>query len=210
MRLDSFNDRLSAKELLDISQEISKDFSPVFETKIVRPKPDTTSKLSRKELFEISEDISRKFQFPAVSVTQSNTLVLLPVDPSSMYAYWDVATETVDITEKTPKSQLTLRVYDAPQQDRSAVKKSWQDMPIQDKQRQQKIRLPVLMDNTAYSVAIGEHHSDGRFITFVHSNPVDAYPANTRPYQSLAHESGLQTKSKNTDKNASGLGSHQS
>ncbi|WP_394752148.1 DUF4912 domain-containing protein [Crenothrix sp.] len=210
MRPDNFNDRLSASQLLAISQEISEHFSPIFETTIAKSKPKTTSKLSRTELLEISEDISRKFQFPVASLAQSNTLVLLPVDPASMYAYWNFSQETANIPEKTAPIPLTLRVYSAPKQIGSVVKKSWQDMPIQAGQTRQKIPLPVLTHNSAYSVAIGEHRSDGRFITFVHSTLANTYPANTMTYHKVTPETALQAQSKNTAKNTSGSGSRHS
>jgi hypothetical protein len=211
MRLDNFNDRLSAKELLDISQEISKHFSPVFETKIAETKiaRGPAIKLSAKELFDISEEISREFT-PDSSLAHGAKLVLLAVDPGHLHAYWHGVKEQADISPTRPepeKLQLTLRLYDwSEPADTSSKTVAWHDIGVQDEQTQHKIPLPLLTHNTAYSAAIGECHPDGHFVSFVHSNLVDAYSNNSVPCQSRVHTATLQAKPENADKNASGLG----
>ena len=133
--------KLSPKEMLEISQEINREFAPEFSSK--KPEPASQHKLSPKELFEISEEIRLDFAPKASNNTQE--LVLLPVDPDHLYAYWNLGDDKLNTTQKNDSgNQLTLRIYPEPNKNTDKLKtKSWFDVAIDSAQAQQKVILPM-------------------------------------------------------------------
>src|ERR1035437_8410992 len=77
---------LSAKEMLEISQEINRNFTPYFSSCI----PDLIENisLSPMELLDIGEEIGRDYA-PKVSYSIPE-VTLLPVDPGSLFVYWNL------------------------------------------------------------------------------------------------------------------------
>ena len=64
-------------------------------------------------MFEISEEIRQDFAPKASNNTQE--LVLLPVDPDHLYAYWNLGDDKLNTTQKNDSgNQLTLRIYPEP------------------------------------------------------------------------------------------------
>ena len=160
--------KLSQEEILEISQEINRDFAPGFFIK----KPETASqhKLSPKEMFDISKEISRDFAPEALNNTQE--LVILPVDPNNLYVYWNLGDNELNSTQKNDSgNQLILRIYSEPNKDTdSAEKKSCFDIAIDSAQSQQKVFLPMRTPQTTYSATIGKRHSDNSLAPFASSN----------------------------------------
>ena len=77
---------LSAREVLEISQEISRNFTPCFSSGM--PELVEKIRLSPKELLDIGDEIGRSFA-PKASYNIPE-VILLPVDPGHLYAYWNL------------------------------------------------------------------------------------------------------------------------
>lgn len=164
---------LSAKEMLEISQEITRNFTPCFSSRM--PELVEKIRLSPKELLDISEKIGRDFA-PKPSSPKAPELTLLPVDPGHLYAYWNLGKSRENaIADNSNKEQLTLRIYSQPDEqkadDETAV---WFDVAIDCAITHQQISLPTAVDDMAYSAAIGKCYADDNFIEFVHSNIIHA------------------------------------
>jgi hypothetical protein len=175
---------LSAKEMLEISQEITRNFTPCFSSRM----PDLVEKvrLSPKELLDISEEIGRDFA-PKPSSHNAPELMLLPVDPGHLHAYWslDVRTEKA---APDHEEQLTLRIYSQPDEQKADTAVSaWFDIAIDNAIAHQQIALPATVDDTAYSAAIGKSCADDSFIEFIHSNIVHAPHGQTAWHYDATH-----------------------
>ncbi|MGZ5030840.1 MAG: DUF4912 domain-containing protein [Methylobacter sp.] len=159
---------LSAKELLEISQEISRDFTPCFSSGM--PELVEKIRLSPQELLEIGEMIGRDFA-PKASYPIPE-VVLLPVDPGHLYAYWDLGeTPEIPAHDHDSQDQLTLRIYSQPEDEQAAPETTaWFDIPIDSPNTRQQVSLPSPVDDTVYSAAIGKYCEDNGFIAFAHSN----------------------------------------
>jgi hypothetical protein len=162
---------LSAKEMLEISQEITRNFAPCFSSRM--PELVEKVRLSPKELLDISEEIGRDFA-PKPSSYNVPELTLLPVDPGHLHAYWHLQ-ESAEKSVSDNDEQLTLRVYSQPdEQNADAEATVWFDIAIDSSTANQQVALPAAIDDTAYSAAIGKCRADDSFIEFVHSNVVHA------------------------------------
>ena len=160
--------KLSQEEMLEISQEINHEFAPNFSTAI--PSPGYHPKISAKEMFEISEEIRQDFAPRASNNTLG--LVLLPVDPDHLYAYWSLGDDKLNGIQKYDfTNQLTLRIFPLPKKNKAITNtKSWFDVAIDSAQAQQKISLPLRAHETAYSATIGNRYPDNSLVPFVSSN----------------------------------------
>jgi hypothetical protein len=171
--------RLSSEEILEISQEINREFTPVFSTKMVSPTHQQA--FSLKEMLEISEEISRDFAPIASNNTQE--LVLLPVDPDHLYVYWNPAQDKLnDIQKIASGHQLTLRIYTESGTNTNTNKpKPYFDVAINDTQVQQNIVIPVRTHDTAYFATIGNRHHDNNLTPFARSNITHALSGKVMP-----------------------------
>lgn len=160
--------KLSPEEMLEISQEINQEFAPEFSSGISNP--GYLHKLSPEEMFEISEEIRKDFAPRASSNTQE--LVLLPVDPDHLYAYWNLGDDKLDTIQKNDSSnQLTLRIYPHSTKNKAVTNtKPWFDIAIDSPRAQQKISLPMRTHETGYSATIGNRYQDNSLVPFISSN----------------------------------------
>jgi hypothetical protein len=189
---------LSAQELLEISQAISRDFTPCFSSGM--PELVEKIRLSAQELLEIGEEIGRDFA-PKASC-QIAEVVLLPVDPGHLYAYWDLGeNQDIPAPDNGCQEQLTLRIYSQPEAEQAAPETAaWFDIPIDSPNTRQQVPLPSPVDDMAYSAAIGKYCEDDGFIAFAHSSLIHSHHVRSAWQQS--HESS----SNSLGKNASGQG----
>jgi hypothetical protein len=208
--------RLSANEMLGISQEISRDFTPCFLSLV--PEPAEKIRLSSKELLDIGEEIGRDFApklscnapevmsgYPArhpsgkCKSVPDRFVMLLPVDPGHLYAYWNLGeNREIFSPANDDNDQLTLRVYSQPEEESAASETaSWFDVAIGRSMTHQQVSLPNLADHMVYSAAIGQRAADHGFIEFAHSNVIHAHGGQTAWHQDPTYGS---------NKNASGLG----
>jgi hypothetical protein len=170
---------LSPKELLEISQEINREFAP--SSVMDSPELDAEIKLSPKELFDISEEIRQDFAPRASDNPQE--LVLLPVDPDHLYAYWNLGEDKPDTTPTIDSgNQLTLRIHSEPNKNSDITEtKSWFDVAVDSPQAQQQVFLPMRTDETAYSATIGKHYPDNSLAPFFQSNITHVPPGKVIP-----------------------------
>jgi hypothetical protein len=154
---------LSPKDMLEISQEISRDFTPYFFSGASVSAG--SIRLTPKELLDIGQEISR--DFAPTPTYNALKLMLLPVDPGHLYAYWHLGDSRPD------GSQLTLRVYpqDNPQKTADDAV-SWFDVALDSPNTQQQVTIPDQVDGVAYSAAIGKSDADNSFAAIVHSNGI--------------------------------------
>lgn len=172
---------LSPKEMLEISQEITQEFAPDFSIK--PPKPAVQYALSSAEMLEISEEI--RLDFAPKAANNAQELVLLPVDPDHLYAYWNLGDEKLPPPPKTdPKNQLTLRVYPEPRKDAGITETtSWFDVAVADSRAQQSVFLSMRSHEAAYHAAIGKRSSDDSLSPFACSNITHVPPGKLIPNQ---------------------------
>jgi hypothetical protein len=133
-----------------------------------------SSTLSRQELLEVSQNISLYFA-PRIS-SSIKKLVLLPIDPQHLYAYWslgDVQNEALSLS-KTCHDKV-LRIYS--QEVRGDVVKSKPvvDFKLQESQAKQVISLPVTNRRETYCAKIGEVNSTEGFVTLINSNTTPCF-----------------------------------
>lgn len=171
--------KLSPKEILEISQEISREFAP--SSVIDSPELDAKINLSTREMFEISEEIRQDFAPRASNNTQE--LVLLPVDPDHLYAYWNLGDDKLNATPKNDfENQLALRIYSQPNKNLDITEtKSWFDVAIDSPQAQQKVLLPMRSHETDYRATIGRRYPDNSLAPFAHSNITHVPPGKVIP-----------------------------
>ena len=186
---------LSAKEMLEISLEISRNFTPCFSS----PMPELAEKirLSPSELLTIGEEVGRNFApKPSCSMPE---LMLFPVDPGHLYAYWNLGKNREIFTpDYDGKDQFTLRIYSQPDEQKAdAETVSWFDVAIDGPNTHQQVALPSLVNETAYSASIGKFGADDSFIEFAHSNTIHAHGRQPTWHQDFSYRQS---------KNTSGLG----
>lgn len=124
--------------------------------------------LSQREMRNISQEISQEYG-PKVE-TNSPELVILPVDPFNLYAYWNLGeSKNAANNQKKSGADLVLRVYWRPDDSHDiAETKLWFDVPLTGFHNQRKVRLPI--DETDYSAAIGKRFPDRTFDLMAYSN----------------------------------------
>jgi len=125
-------------------------------------------RLSQRELLEISQRISQEFTPSACSALPE--LVLLPVDPFHIYAYWNLGRNNLKSKPNDHTNfQLILRIYYQPNQSSSFYNtKQWFDVTVNRIKHQQKVAVPN--DHTFYSAVIGKHYVDDSFAAYAYSN----------------------------------------
>ena len=160
--------RLLPDEMLEISQEISQKFTPNLTTRVTSP--DYQRNPSPEEMFAISEEIRQRFAPKASDNTKE--IVLLPVDPSHLYAYWNLDDDKLNTAQNNDSgNQLILRIYSESKKNADITKtKPWFDVVVESTQAQQKISLPSRTPETAYSATIGKRYPDNSLAPFASTN----------------------------------------
>lgn len=166
-----------------ISQRISRDFAPrLFAS---RAGQHQQTRFSPQELLEISQQISR--EYAPSKISHQSRLVLLPVSPRRLHAYWHVAKRllTAALQKIEPPPAMTLRIYTdaasaADATGQTGSKPAWFDVVVNKADGQQDIWLPesAAVDKSAhqYRAVLGELHLDQVFTPLVYSH------AATKPY----------------------------
>ncbi len=164
---------LSAKQMLEISQEISRDFTPCFFNQM--PPLDEKIRFTARELLDIGDEIRREFA-PKV-YSNIPELIVLPVDPGHLHVYWNVGnTQQQAVTpDSGPNQNLTLRVY-AQHDERSSSSKTEHlfDVAIESPNCRQQVSLPVEVAEISYSAEIGKYTVDDSFMVIAQSNIIHA------------------------------------
>lgn len=127
-------------------------------------------KLSQQDLLDISEAITQTYA--PHDIHHQPELVLMPVDPINLYAYWNLNnSETDENIINNVDKQLALRICSLPElsEDSSNIKFSF-DVRVQGLQNRQKIHLPAAA--SAYSAVIGEINADNSFSALATSDTI--------------------------------------
>lgn len=124
-------------------------------------------RVSQQELLEVSTEISRKYS-PEI-VPEFPELVLLPVDPFHLYAYWNI--EKAGEQTIMDHDSLILRIYwQSDISKKFMEKKQWLDFAVNSYPHRKK--LPVPYENTLYSGVIGKPQAQKGFLACAYSNLV--------------------------------------
>ncbi|NOT83280.1 MAG: DUF4912 domain-containing protein [Methylococcaceae bacterium] len=167
--------RFSPQELQTISHQIRQDFAPCLNLAGVLSR--STIKLSPQALRDISAEISREFA-PKHSMAEAK-LVLLPVDPQHIHAYWTLTTpQMTTLSKATNNKALTLRIYsETPTIHATPQPATWFDVAIHAEPTQQTVRLPDTLTNTPsarlYATVINQANADNNITLHVQSNTLD-------------------------------------
>lgn len=131
------------------------------------------SKLSRQELLEVSQNISLYF---APRISNIRKLVLLPIDPEHLYAYWnlgDVQNEALSLS-KTSNDKV-LRIYSQDVRGDVVKSKPVVDFNVQKSQTKQVISLPLINRRETYFAKIGELNPTEGFVALINSNTTPCF-----------------------------------
>jgi hypothetical protein len=184
---------LSGQEMLAISHAINNEFAPRFTKHNTVCAGSMT--FSVQELLAISQEISR--EYAPRTAENSTRLVLLPVDPHRLHAYWHLAENSLNPSPKlAEEDQLTLRIFkqaDHPSPETTNVAEQaphWFDIPIDKAQNRQEVIVPADTDfaDAKFSAAIGESRGEQGFTVLAYSNSTDI--PSPRLYQDDAGLSG--------------------
>ena len=162
--------KLTPIELLEISREINRAFAPDFSIKT--PEPATQAQLSPQEMCAISEEIRQDFAPKASDRTPE--LVLLPVDPEHLYAYWNLD----DTQQKSAAGPLTLRIYPV-----SNDKKIGFDVAVAGSRAHKNVLLSMQTQAAAYRATLGKRYSDAGFAPLAYSNIIQVPPGKAQAAQ---------------------------
>lgn len=173
---DGFQASISTQEMFNVSDEISRDFSPTAPIKL-KSNP-TKINLSCKELLEASQNISLYYA-PKLS-SSTKELTLLSIAPQQFYTYWNLGEKHSHLLLSTMhNNELVLRIYAQPEQRKPPVNsKSIFECPIHKIQGQQKIRVPSVNRDTMYSATIGKSTSNNEFFSLIISNELHTLKEN--------------------------------
>lgn len=173
---------MTGDEMLKISEEISRQFSPdqgalaaVQPGQAAAAQPEAASPsepryggFSYRDLQAIGRDINQRFAPKAGSAAPE--ILLLPVDPHHLYAYWDVGRSLMPTAaENHAHKPLTLRIYWRPDAGVCSTRSPiWFDVPAEPSSNRTKVRLPI--DDTYYSADLGKLKPDHSLEILAHSN----------------------------------------
>ncbi|MGD7036457.1 DUF4912 domain-containing protein [Methylotuvimicrobium buryatense] len=135
-----------------------------------RHNPELT--ISSQEIQHISQTISRTYhplQFSQAEPLNFPQLIILPIDPYHLHAYWRIAGATPLL--QMANSPLILRLFwQIDWEDAQDHLRPWFDACVVSAQANAKIELPVA--GAIYTAAIGQCDNNGDFIVYVRSQPV--------------------------------------
>ena len=183
---NKFQTKLSRKEMFEISNEISKNYSPAVSEKL--PEQKNTLNLSGQDLLEISQNISLYFA-PRIS-TNINKLVVLPIDPQHLYAYWELDDNKAHtISQSMFNNELTLRVYSRLEGNRDVRQSSpLAEIAIHEFHSRQRIKLPAPEKATAYSATIGKAIPENGFVPLLDSNNTHTFYGTPEYFEGIKSE----------------------
>lgn len=149
-----------------------------------RHNPELT--ISSQEIQHISQTISRTYhplQFSQAEPLNFPELIILPIDPYHLHAYWRIAGATPLL--QMANSPLILRLFwQVDWSDAQDYQCPWFDACVVSAHANAKIQLPVA--GAIYTAAIGQHDNNGDFVVYVRSQPVSMPSSAMTPVTGLA------------------------
>jgi uncharacterized protein DUF4912 len=168
--------KLTSAQLASVSTAISSEFTSRFiSPATIKTEP---ARLSARDMLNISEEISREYAVRRLTPPSTSKIVLLPVDPEHLHAYWHLDNKE---NNQAP-TELTLRVYAQPEHYPTVDddQPTWFDVGIDQREHHKKINVPETLSNRFYSAAIGHQHQH-RFISLAHSETTYIPSSFTQP-----------------------------
>ncbi len=148
--------------------------------------------ISSEKIQRISQTISHIYhplQFSQAEPLNFPQIIILPIDPYHLHAYWRIAGATHVLQMRN--SPLILRLFwQFDWADAQDHERPWFDVGIVSEHANAKIKLPAA--GAIYTAAIGQCDNNGGFIVHVHSQPVSMPSSAMTPV--VSGDSGL-TKS---------------
>ncbi len=159
---------LAPDEIFEISQEISRKYSPIISTKAFSLAK--TISLTPNELFEISEEITRKHS-PKLNANTPK-VILLPIDPTHVYLSWNLGRSKPIPAIKA--ENLVLRIYPKKIETVNLTdSKDWFDVAINPTQTRLTLHVPKENDANSYRAEIGHVNNEEIFTPLATSNFVN-------------------------------------
>ncbi len=161
--------------MLDISLWINREFAPRFTTPML--KNTLALSFAAQELLSISAEISREFT-PLTRGVSAN-LVLLPIDPQHLHAYWRIEQRSPSAQSALkPPEPLTLRIFTQPSVPVESTvvieEPAWFDIRINQAERHQAIELPgKTAFSGAFNAALGVRQGEQDFTPILVSNSIE-------------------------------------
>ncbi len=172
----------SPGELLQISEQISRDYKPAYSSRISLGY--SRLRLSAQEMLSISEEISREYASYALKPVFRSEIVLLPVDPTHLHAYWHLDGTAF---ESLPEQPLILRVYTMPDSRTiESYREQWFDMEVDASISQQTVTVPEAISGNYFSAAIGLDEPSLKRFAAVASSDTAYLPRTDIPVQKSA------------------------
>lgn len=169
---------ISAKEMIKISHEISRKHSPVIPSPAKAVTNRTTistvkSNLSTQYLRQVSHNIS--LYYPPKLTSTTEKLTLLSIDPQHIYIYWNLGTNhTTPLLQTMHSDGLVLKIHSLTNQ--GQIKNNLiYELPVHSFQYQEKIKIPIMGEQTMYSASIGKYGASRDFVSLVKSNDLHVY-----------------------------------
>jgi hypothetical protein len=167
---------LSLQELQAISQLISRDYTPYIVSRIGAKQ--RYAAFSSQELLSISLEINR--EFAPQSVTSSNNLVILPLEPRKLHVYWQLGSRlNLPNSVETKPELLKLRLYNAepvsPLTQTTATllqePEACLEISLAADKTHQEISLPTnIASASRISASLGVYDSEQHFQSLLNSN----------------------------------------
>jgi len=171
--------QLSRQEIRNISEEISRDFSPRYRNTKTRNL--YIALFCSHELLEISREISKEY---APSLDDSRpTLVLLPVSPTRLHAYWHSVNRPTPAPpeQAEQRESMVLRIYtqskaSATEPESNQSRDNWIDIAVDEEHGHLDINIPPPPAGTIarqYCAVLGNLQANQSFKVWIHANTSD-------------------------------------
>lgn len=158
--------------MLAIDNQIRRDYRSRHYSRFAGKRPRLT--LSSQDMLSISEEIRRDYAVHKLyrPVQPASKIVLLPIDPGHLHAYWHLDDEH----RRLKKDQvMMLRVHGTPEEAvNSDPMRDWFDLSVEPDCSQQQLTLPENMAGNHFWVELGWAQDDARFEPVVCSETVFA------------------------------------
>lgn len=160
--------RLSPGEILAISKEVNREYTPKFSSNI----SDSGIKLSANDMLTISEEISRDFAVRLPLYISQSVCVLMPVDPGHLHAYWHLDKKQLTrVNDSAADKALILRIFTRLDKNiKTTQAEKFFDIIVDCSETHQTISLPRSFTENNFSAVIGQRHADDKFVAFACSD----------------------------------------
>lgn len=152
---------LSPEDILTIDNRIRRDYSSSFSSRPAGKSPQR--RLSPRDMLSISEEISREYAVHKLQrpVQSKSEIVLLPVDPDHLHAYWHLDENQRPQDEN---QSLILRIRRLPEEiNKTEPSQNWFDLAIEPGLSQHKLSVPETMAANYYSAELGWLRNEAHF-----------------------------------------------